>query len=310
MNKNAKILIVGDKILPGKGLIAFLQKQGLTNVFSETNTGLDLLSQKSVTAFFLKEQPEYVFLGYIKAGGIAANMKYPADFIYENVEAQNNIIRAGVKNKVKILLFYGSSCAYPKKCPQPIREEYLLEGALEKTSQPYAISKIAGIEMCRSFRQQYGTDFFSLIPATIYGPGDDFNLENGHVISSLIKRFHEAKIEKKKEIEVWGSGKPRREFIYIDDLCRASVFLMNNDFNINLINVGFGNDISIKKLAYLVKKIVGFKGKIIFNTSKPDGVLRKILDSSKINDIGWKPEFDLERGLKLTYEWYQKENNI
>lgn len=310
MKKNAKILVVGDKILPGKGLITFLRKQGFVNVFSETNTGLDLLSQKSIAAFFLKEQPEYVFLGYIRAGGIGANLKYPAEFIYENLEAQNNIIQAAFKNKVKKLLFYGSSCAYPKKCPQPITEESLLEGALEKTSQPYAISKIAGIEMCRSYRQQYGTDFFSLMPATVYGPGDDFNLENGHVISSLIMRFHDAKIEKKKEIEVWGSGRPRREFIYVDDLCRASVFLMSRDLDVDLINVGYGQDISIKKLAFMVKKIVGFEGKIIFNTSKPYGVLRKILDSGKISDMGWKPEFDLEKGLKLTYEWYKKENNL
>ncbi len=200
MKKDAKILVIGDKILPGKGMIAFLRKQGFTRVLSETSVGLDLLCQKSVTTFFLKEQPEYVFLGYIKAGGIGANLKYPADFIYENLEAQNNVIQAAFKNKVKKLLFYGSSCAYPKKCPQPIKEEYLLEGALEKTSQPYAISKIAGIEMCRSYRQQYGTDFFSLMPATIYGPGDDFNLESGHVIPSLIKRFHEAKIEKSGDL--------------------------------------------------------------------------------------------------------------
>lgn len=310
MKKDAKILVVGDKIFPGRGLTGFLQKQGFTHVLSETNTGLDLLCQKLVATFFLKEQPEYVFLGYIKAGGIGANLKYPADFIYENLEVQNNIIQAAFKNKVRKLLFYGSSCAYPKRCSQPIKEEYLLGGALEITSQPYAISKIAGIEMCRSYHQQYGTNFFSLIPATIYGPGDDFNLESGHVIPSLIKRFHEAKIEKKKEIEVWGSGKPCREFIYIDDLCRASVFLMGRDLDINLVNVGYGQDVSIKKLAFMVKKIVEFEGEIIFNTSKPDGVLRKILDSGKINDMGWKPEFDLEKGLQLTYEWYQKENNI
>lgn len=306
MEKNSKIFIVGDKSILGTSLIHFFKSNGFYNVLSESMRNIDLLDQKSVSSFFRKEKPEYVFLTYLKSGGIIANIKYSAEFIYDNLQIQNNVIHYSFKFGVKKLLFLGSSCIYPRDCPQPIKEEYLLSGRLENTSESYAISKIAGIKMCQAYSQQYRLNCISLIPATIYGPNDDFKLETGHVIPSLIRKFHRAKINNEKKAIVWGTGEPRREFIYVDDVIDASIFLMTNYSSSEIINVGCGDDILIKELAQFIKVIIGFKGNIVFDESKPDGVLRKLLDNSKIADLGWKAKIGLEEGIRRTYEWYKE----
>jgi GDP-L-fucose synthase len=243
-------------------------------------------------------------LAAAKVGGIVANRDYPADFIYQNLKIQNNIIYQAYKNKVKKLLFLGSSCIYPRECPQPIKEEYLLTGELEKTNEAYAIAKIAGIKMCQSFNKQYGTKFISVMPTNLYGPNDNFDLKTSHVLPALIRKFHEAKIENKSQVEMWGTGKAKREFLHVDDLAEACVFLMDNYEDDEIINIGTGEDLSIADLAGIVKRVVGYQGEIVYDTSKPDGTPRKLLDISKIHNLGWKHKIDLERGIEEAYKWY------
>lgn len=312
MKKDANIYIAGHRGLVGSALIRKLQSKGYTNLITRTHTELDLTRQSEVEAFFDSEKPEYVFLAAAKVGGIWSNNTYPAEFIYSNLTIQNNIIHAAYKNRVNRLLFLGSSCIYPRECPQPMKEEYLLTGPLEKTNEPYAVAKIAGIKMCQSYNRQYGTMFLSVMPTNLYGPNDNFDLETSHVLPALIRKFHEAKVNDNPSVEMWGTGKPRREFLHVDDLAEACVFLMDIedgryrdivDDPTPLINIGYGKDLTILELAQLVKEIVGFNGDIINNTTKPDGTPQKLLDTSKIKALGWNPSISLNRGLVNTYGW-------
>ena len=308
MDSLSKIYIAGHRGLVGSAIVRALKKQGYNNFILRTHSELDLLDQKSATDFFKKEKPEYVFLAAAKVGGIMANRTYPADFIYQNLQIQNNIIHHSYLNGVKKLLFLGSSCIYPKLCSQPIKEEYLLTGELEPTNEPYAIAKIAGIKMCPAYNKQYGTDFISVMPTNLYGSGDNFDLENSHVLPALIRKFHEAKINNQNEIVVWGTGAPKREFLHVDDLADACIFLMNNYDNSEIINIGTGEDISIKELAEMIKEITGFTGEINWDASKPDGTPRKLLDVSKLHNLGWKHQINLPDGILSVYEWYQSVN--
>ncbi len=308
MNKNSKIYVAGHRGLVGSAIVRGLIKQGYNNLITRTRQELDLLDSVAVADFFQKEKPEYIFLAAAKVGGILANNTYPANFIYENLTIQNNIIHNAYLNKAKKLLFLGSSCIYPKFAKQPIKEEYLLTGELEPTNKPYAIAKIAGIIMCESYNRQYKTNFISVMPTNLYGPGDNFDLKASHVLPALIRKFHEAKINNKKEVEVWGTGSPKREFLHVDDLADACIFLMNNYDDSEIVNIGTGKDISIKELAELIKDIVGFKGKIVWDTSKPDGTPRKLLDVSRLHKLGWKHKISLKEGIKMTYKWYCSHN--
>lgn len=309
MNKNSKIYIAGHRGLVGSAIIRNLIKQGYNNLITKTRQELNLLDSQAATDFFKKEKPEYIFLAAAKVGGIMANKTYPAEFIFENLTIQNNIIHNAYLNKVKKLLFLGSSCIYPKITPQPIKEEYLLSGKLEPTNQPYAVAKIAGITMCQSYNRQYGTNFISVMPTNLYGPNDNFDLENSHVLPALIRKFHEAKMNNKKEVILWGTGKPKREFLYVDDLADACVFLIKNYNNSDIINIGTGKDLSIKELAEAVKEIVGFNGKIIWNTSKPDGTPQKLLNVNRLHKLGWRHKINLIDGIKMTYEWYKNNHH-
>ena len=311
MNFEDKIFVAGHKGMVGSAIIRELKSQGYKNIITKTRQELDLLDQKQVADFFLSQENnskiEYVFIASAKVGGIEANRSKPAEFIYENLQIQNNLIHQSYLHKVKRLVFLGSSCIYPKLAKQPIKEEYLLSGELEETNYAYAIAKIAGLKMCEAYRKQYGCNFVALMPTNLYGINDNFDLNTSHVLPALIRKFHDAKINNFSEVEVWGTGKPRREFLFVDDLAKACIFVMNNQ-NINeLVNIGTGADIEISQLAELVKKIIGFNGKIIFNTQMPDGTPRKLLDVSKINNFGWKAETDLEQGIRRVYEWYVKE---
>ena len=308
MDSLSKIYIAGHRGLVGSAIVRALKKQGYNNFILRTHSELDLLDQKSATDFFKKEKPEYVFLAAAKVGGIMANRTYPADFIYQNLQIQNNIIHHSYLNGVKKLLFLGSSCIYPKLCSQPIKEEYLLTGELEPTNEPYAIAKIAGIKMCPAYNKQYETDFISVMPTNLYGPNDNFDLENSHVLPALIRKFHEAKINNQNEIVVWGTGAPKREFLHVDDLADACIFLMNNYDNSEIINIGTDEDISIKELAEMIKEITGFTGEINWDASKPDGTPRKLLDVSKLHNLGWKHQINLPDGILSVYEWYQSVN--
>lgn len=307
MNKDSKIFIAGHEEMIGSALLRCLKKDGFSKLITKTTFGLDLIEQKDVLDFFMDERPDYVFLAAARMGGILANSKYPADFIFDNTQIQSNVIHHAWKSGVKKLLFFGSTCIYPRLCPQPMKEEYLLTGPLEPTSEPYAIAKIAGIKMCQSYNAQYGTDFISLVPATLYGPDSHFDLETSHVLTALIRKLHEAKINDEKAVTLWGTGSPRREFLHEDDLADACVFLMNNYDESEMINVGSGEERSIVELARLVKDIVGFTGDIVFDKSKPDGAPRKLLDSGKIGKMGWTPKVGLEDGIRQTYEWYKKQ---
>ena len=307
MNKDSKIYVAGHKGLVGSAITRNLQKQGYTNLIFRTFAELDLMDQIATADFFAKEKPEYVFLAAAKVGGIKANEDYPADFIYQNLQVQNNVIHNAYLNGVKKLLFLGSSCIYPRDCAQPIKEEYFMTGPLEKTNDAYAIAKIAGIKMCQSYNKQYGTRFISVMPTNLYGPNDNFDLESSHVLPALLQKFHNAKINNEKEVVMWGTGSPMREFLYVDDLADACVYLMNNYDKSEIVNIGTGEDITIKDLANLIKKIVGFEGKITNDETKPDGTPRKLLDVSNLHSLGWKHKIPLEKGIETTYEWFLDE---
>ena len=304
MEKNEKIYIAGYGGMVVSALNRVLKNLGHANVIIKTKEELNLMDAEAVADFFHKEKPNYVFLPSYKSGSIQANIKYPAEFIYDNLIVQNNVIHNAYLNGVKKLLFFGASCIYPKNSPKPMKEEYFLTGEVEVTNQAYAVAKIAGVEMCRAYNKQYGTKFISVIPATLYGPDDAFDVENSHVLSAIIRKFHEAKINNEKEPVLWGTGNPRREFLFIDDFAEACIFLMNGDFNVDLINIGSGEDFSIKELADKTKEITGFQGEIKWDSSKPDGVMKKLLDTSLIKVLGWEHKVGLEEGLKITYQWF------
>jgi GDP-L-fucose synthase len=315
MNKDSKIFVAGHRGLVGSAIVRKLQADGYTNLILKTHSELDLLSQPAVADFFASEKPEYVFLAAAKVGGIMANNTYPAQFIYENLQIQNNIIHSAYISGVTKLLFLGSSCIYPRLCPQPMKEEHLLTGLLEPTNEPYALAKISGIKMCQSYNRQYGTNFIAVMPTNLYGVNDNFDLNNSHVLPALIRKFHEAKMRGDSEVVAWGTGSPLREFLNVDDMADGCVFLMNN-FNPTkeqnekgeiFMNLGTGADVSIKQLTELVKEVVGFEGKIVWDTTKPDGTPRKLLDMSKMHDLGWKHKIELAEGIKATYEWYTHE---
>jgi len=307
MNINSKIYIAGHNGMVGSAICRELKLQGYKNIITQSRLELDLLNQNQVKDFFDKTNPEYVFLAAAKVGGIEANRSQPAEFIYENLQIQNNIIHNSYLNKVKKLIFLGSSCIYPKFAKQPIKEEYLLTGELEPTNYAYAIAKIAGVKMCQAYNEQYGCNFISAMPTNLYGINDNFDLKTSHVLPALIRKFHEAKINNAEFVEVWGSGEPKREFLHVDDLAKACIFLANSDIaHEDIINIGTGQDLSIKDLAELIKKITGFKNKIQFNTNKPDGTPRKMLDVSKINNMGWKAKTNLADGVKRVYGWYKR----
>lgn len=306
MKKNSKIYIAGHLGLVGSAILRKLKKEGYTNLITKSRKEVDLTNQKAVKDFFDETKPEYVFLAAAKVGGIMANKTYPGEFISENLDIQNNIIKNSYTYGVKKLLFLGSSCIYPKLATQPIKEEYFMTGPLEPTNEAYAIAKIAGISMCQSYRKQYGADFISLMPTNLYGPGDNFTNERGHVIPALIRKFHEAKTKNLAEISAWGTGSAKREFLHSDDLADACVFLMKNYSSGDIINVGTGEDVTIKELTEKISEIVGFKGKIVWDTTKPDGAPRRLLDVDKLHTLGWKHSIELEKGLKETYEWFKK----
>ncbi|MEK7568561.1 MAG: GDP-L-fucose synthase [Patescibacteria group bacterium] len=308
MNKNSKIFVAGHRGLVGSAIVRVLQKNGFTNLVLKTHKDMDLTDQHAVTEFFAEEKPEYVFLSAAKVGGIMANKTMPADFAYNNLAIQTNIIHSAYIHKVKKLLFLGSSCIYPKLCPQPIKEEYLLSGELESSNKAYAIAKIAGIIMCQSYNEQYGTNFISLMPTNLYGPHDNFDLENSHVLPAMIRKFHEAKVNDAPSVTLWGTGSAKREFLHVDDLAEASLFLMQNYNDSSIINVGTGEDVTIKELAEKIKEVVGYRGEIIWDITKPDGTPRKLLDVSKLHTLGWGHSISLNDGISSTYKWF-KENH-
>lgn len=306
MNKQSKIYIAGHRGMVGSAIRRKLESEGYQNIVTRTREQLDLKSQAQVAAFFEAEKPEYVFLAAAKVGGIVANNTYRAEFLYENLMIQNNVIHHSYVNDVKKLMFLGSSCIYPKLAPQPLKEDALLTGLLEPTNEPYAIAKIAGIKMCDAYRNQYGCDFISVMPTNLYGPNDNYDLKNSHVLPALIRKFHEAKIENKKTVEIWGTGSPRREFMHADDLASACYFLMQNQSYDGFVNIGTGKDVSIKELATMIKNIVGFEGELTFDTSKPDGTPRKLMDVSKLESLGFRYSIELEDGIKSVYDIYKK----
>ena len=302
MDKNDKIYIAGHRGMVGSAIHRRLKKEGFENLVFRTSEELDLRDQQAVNDFFRKEKPNYVFLAAAKVGGILANNTYRAEFLYDNLMIQSNVIENSYRQGVKKLLFLGSSCIYPKLAPQPLKEDYLLTGLLEHTNEPYAIAKIAGIKMCDAFRSQYGCNFISVMPTNLYGPNDNYDLKNSHVLPSLLRKFHEAKINDQAEVIVWGSGTPRREFLHADDMADACVFLMKNYSEEGLINIGVGEDLSIKELAEMIKEIAGYKGKIVFDSSKPDGTPRKLMDISKLSALGWKASINLNDGIAQVYK--------
>jgi len=304
LSKNARIYLAGHRGLVGSAISRELQRAGFGCLITKTRRELDLLSAAAVQDFYSETKPEYVFVAAAKVGGIQANNERPAEFIYENLQIQNNLINGAYRAGVKKLLFLGSSCIYPKHAPQPLKEDYLLSGPLEPTNQWYAVAKIAGIKLCQACRRQYGCDFISAMPTNMYGPNDNYDLEASHVLPALIRRFHDAKVAKQPTVTCWGTGSPLREFLYVDDLARACVFLMQNYSDEQFINVGYGSDVSIRELAETIKRITGFDGEIMWDSSKPDGTPRKLMDSSRLSSLGWKPQVDLETGIHLAYEDY------
>ena len=310
MELSSKIYIAGHRGMVGSAILRNLQKQGFTNIITRTSAELDLRKQQAVEGFFAKEKPEYVFLAAAKVGGIHANNTYRADFIYENIMIQNNVIHSAFVNKVKKLMFLGSSCIYPKLAPQPLKEEYLLSGYLEDTNEPYAIAKIAGIKLCESYKRQYGCDFIAVMPTNLYGPNDNYNLNNSHVLPALIRKFHDAKETNAPHIEMWGTGKAMREFLHSDDMADACVYLMKKYSGQKIVNIGTGTDLTINDLALLIKKIVGYAGDIKHDLSKPDGTPRKLMDVGFLHGLGWKHKIDLESGIKMVYEDFRKKEGV
>lgn len=315
MKKDSKIYVAGHRGLVGSAIVRRLKRAGFDHLLLKDRVQLDLTDQAAVRAFFEKERPEYVFLAAAKVGGILANSTYPAEFIYENLMIQSNVIHSACLAGVRRLLFLGSSCIYPKLAPQPMKEEHLLSGALEPTNEPYAVAKIAGIKMCQSYHRQYGTQFFSVMPTNLYGPNDNFDLENSHVLPALIRKFHEAKESAAAEVTVWGTGTPRREFLHVDDMADACLFVMNLPEALfhklqedpqapALLNVGTGTDVTIRRLAETIREAVGFEGKLVFDTGKPDGTPRKLLDVSRLKALGWEAKIGLQEGIEMTYKWF------
>ncbi len=307
MNKNDKIYVAGHRGMVGSAIVRHLQSRGFQNLILRTSSELDLRDQNSVFQFFKKEKPAYVFLAAAKVGGINANNVYRAEFIYDNMAIELNVIEASRINQVKKLLFLGSSCIYPKNAPQPLKEEYLLSGKLESTNEPYALAKIAGIKLCEAYYDQYGCNFISAMPTNLFGPNDNYDLEKSHVLPALIRKFHEAKINQQPNVTVWGSGEPFREFLHVDDLAEACYILMENYNEKEFVNVGFGDDIKIKELAVLIKGIVDYKGEILFDLSRPDGTVRKLMDSTKIRKLGWSPKISLKDGISMTYSNFKSQ---
>ena len=308
MERNAKIYVAGHRGLVGSAILRSLQKHGYENIITRTHQELDLRDQTLVNNFFEKEKPEYVFLAAAKVGGIWANSQAPADFCYDNLMISANVIHAAYEHQVKKLLFLGSSCIYPKMAPQPIKEECLLTGALEPTNEGYALAKISGMQMCKFYRRQFGCDFISAMPTNLYGINDNFDLNSSHVLPAMIRKFHEAKVQNKPEVLLWGTGKVLREFLYVDDLADALVFLMNQYSDESHVNIGTGEDLSIHDLALMVKEVVGYQGNIVYDSTKPDGTPRKLLDVSLLHNIGWHHKVDLRQGIKEVYQWYQQQN--
>jgi GDP-L-fucose synthase len=306
IDRNERVYIAGHRGLVGSAIWRELESAGFKNLIGRSRAELDLQDAAAVKNFYAKEKPAYVFVAAAKVGGILANNNYPAQFLFENLQIQNNLIHGAHEAGVKKLLFLGSSCIYPKLAPQPIKEEHLLTGPLEPTNEWYAIAKIAGIKMCQAYRRQYGCNFISAMPTNMYGPNDNFDLQSSHVLPALIRKFHEAKISNAATVTCWGTGTPLREFLYADDLARACLFLLENYNEEQFINIGFGSDVTIKQLAETVQRVVGFGGKIIWDTSKPDGTPRKLMDSSRLFALGWKPKVELEAGIKLAYEFFLK----
>jgi len=304
MQRHSRIYIAGHRGLVGSAIHRELQRQGYTQILTVSRAELDLRDNQAVGAWFERHQPEYVFLAAAKVGGILANSTYPVDFLQDNLQIQTNLIQHSYRTGVKKLLFLGSSCIYPKFAPQPIKEEYLLTGALEPTNQWYAIAKIAGIKLCQAYRQQYGWSAICVMPTNLYGPGDRFDLHNAHVLPALIRKFHEAKIHQQPQVTIWGTGTPRREFLYVEDLAAACIFLMQNYDEPEIINVGTGEDLTISELAHLIRKITGYSGEIVYDPSKPDGTPRKLLDVSRIHRLGWQAQTPLPLGIEKTYAWY------
>lgn len=309
MKKDSKIYIAGHKGLVGSTIVSELKAQSYSNLVLASHADLDLTIQADVENFFYENKLDYVFLAAAKVGGIKANSESPAEFYYKNSMIQNNVIHSAYKNGVKKLLFLGSSCIYPKNCPQPIKEDYLLSGYLEETNEAYAIAKISGLKMCQHYRKQYGVDFISAMPTNLYGPNDNFDLDTSHVLPALIRRFHEAKINNYPEVTLWGTGTPKREFLHVGDLASACVFLMDNYSEEGHINIGTGVDLTIRELANIICEVVGYSGDIEFDSRKPDGTMRKVLDVSKIQDLGWSHKVDFREGIEKTYKWYQGTGN-
>lgn len=306
MNKDSKILIVGHNDAVENALRSFLGARGYRNIFSSSAIGLNPAIQVSVYEFFQKHRPQYVFLASTRSGGIEANKKNGAEFMYHNLESQNNILYSSWKFGVRKLLYLAGSCVYPKECPQPMKEDALLTGALEETSEPYAVAKIAGIKLCQAFKRQYGFNAVVMVPATVYGPGSDVRIETAHVIGALIGRFAGAVKEDRKEVAVWGTGRPRREFLYVDDFAEACLFLMANYDGEQIVNAGCGSDVTVRELADIIAGITGFTGRIVFDETKPDGAMRKLLDSARMTGLGWRAKVSLEEGIRKTYQWYTK----
>ncbi len=304
MNPESRIYVAGHRGLVGSAIARRLETRGYENLLTRTRAELDLKNARAVDEFFAAEKPEYVFLAAAKVGGILANSAYPADFLRENLAIELNVVDAAYRHGVKKLLFLGSSCIYPKFAPQPMKEEYLLTGDLEPTNEPYAIAKIAGIKLCQAYNGQYDADFISVMPTNLYGPEDNFDQETSHVVPALIRRFHEAKERGEPSVSVWGTGAPRREFLHVDDLADACVYLMNRYSGSEIVNIGVGKDISIRELAELISDVVGYEGEIVYDTSKPDGTPRKLLDVSKLDSLGWRVKVPLREGIERTYAWF------
>jgi len=304
MNKDAKIFVTGHRGMVGSALVRRLEAGGYTNILTRTHQELDLLDQAAVQQFLAKAKPDYIFIAAARVGGIHANNTYRADFIYQNLMIETNLIHGAHLAGVQRLMFFGSSCIYPRDCPQPIKEEYLLTGPLERTNEPYAVAKIAGIKLCEAYKQQYGREYMSVMPTNLYGPNDNYDLETSHVLPALLCKAHEAKSLGENALVVWGTGKPLREFLYVDDLAEACVFLMERNYTGSFLNIGTGQDVTIHELAETIMEVVGFKGEIVFDSRKPDGTMRKVLDVSKLKQFGWNAQTSLKQGIELAYRDY------